>query len=108
MRTNHTNIINGVLNKVSADVITQKQRAIERVAQSLQYAAPPLEMLQEKNDDTEWQSPVRDAVDIFIDAMVKRARWRRQGNFYGEPEFSARAYTMNPHEWNALYRQIYV
>ncbi|CAM9340148.1 unnamed protein product, partial [Ectocarpus fasciculatus] len=73
VRFNSLNIFTDVLQKISADVISRKQRAIERIAHRLQYAVPPLDLLRDEGDETVWDSPVEDAVDIFMDAMVTRA-----------------------------------
>lgn len=108
VRFNSLNIFTDVLQKISADVISRKQRAIERIAHRLQYAVPPLDLLRDEGDETVWDSPVEDAVDIFMDAMVTRAGYRRSGNFYGESVFAAPAYVMNPHTWVQKYKSIYI
>lgn len=84
-----------------------KQQAIARIASTLQYSVPPVELLQNRSDETVWDSPVRDAVDVFIDAMVRRSSLRRRGEFYGEPELTTHAFTVpDGRTWNNLYKSI--
>ena len=89
-------------------MILKKQRAIERIAPMLQYSVPPLELLQDNEDETVWESPVRDAVDILIDAMVNRAGLRRNGLFENETFLNSLPYNIDPPKWNLRYSNVYI
>ena len=60
------------LRAISATVIRKKQQAIERLAPRLQYSAPPLELLKNKYDTTQWDPPFEDGVDAILDGMFER------------------------------------
>jgi hypothetical protein len=62
-----------LLNSIPYSVIVKKQEAIESIAPQLQYSIPPLEMLQDRNDERVWDPPFRDAVDVMIDGFIQRA-----------------------------------
>lgn len=62
-----------ILNGISAETIKLKQIAIAKYAPQIQYSAPPLEYLQNKNDVTPWDPPFKDGVDTTLDGMFKRA-----------------------------------
>lgn len=102
------NMFTEVLEKISPEDIAKKQQRIADVAHQLQYSVPPLRLLKDKSDETVWVSPVRDAVDVFIDAMVSRAYLRRKGEFYGESALNTLPFLTDPQSWNNRYKQIYV
>ena len=62
-----------VLNSINSNIIKLKQKAIELLAPRLQYAIPPIHLLYNKSDDTQWDPPFKDAVDMTIDGMFRRA-----------------------------------
>lgn len=107
LRYRTIDIFKDVLETITPETILQKQRAIERVAPSLQYSVPPVERLRDRSDTAPWSSPVRDAVDVFIDAMSRRAAFRREGQFTAEPEFAEPAYIMEAKAWNVRYKDIF-
>jgi hypothetical protein len=108
VRTHKTNIFTDVLEKVSAAVIARKQRAIERLAPGLQYSTPPPAALADPLDEAVWSSPVRDAVEIFIDGMANRAQLRRRGQLSAEEVFNTPAYQMDKYKWLAKYSEVII
>lgn len=54
--------------------VAVKQRIIAKVAPLLQYSMPPLHRLKTAYDETTWDPPFLDAVDLALDGMVERAQ----------------------------------
>lgn len=55
-----------LLQSIPADVIASKQRALARVAPRVQYAMPPVHLLSNISDETPWDPPYPDAVDMAV------------------------------------------
>eukprot|EP00602_Paraphysomonas_sp_CaronLab_P005410 CAMPEP_0185021362 /NCGR_PEP_ID=MMETSP1103-20130426/4054_1 /TAXON_ID=36769 /ORGANISM="Paraphysomonas bandaiensis, Strain Caron Lab Isolate" /LENGTH=455 /DNA_ID=CAMNT_0027552847 /DNA_START=102 /DNA_END=1466 /DNA_ORIENTATION=+ len=71
---------------ISPETIRRKQRAIAELAPRLQYSMPPLHMLSNISDETPWDPPFRDAVDVMLDGMVDRAEKLARNESTGYPE----------------------
>jgi xyloglucan galactosyltransferase MUR3 len=74
------------LRAIPSETIRRKQRAIALLAPSLQYSMPPLAFLQNASDETRWDPPFRDAVDVMLDGMAERVRRTRENISTGIPE----------------------
>ena len=61
-----------VLLNIPSDVIKLKQEALARVAPRVQYAMPPLKLLDDPADETPWDPPFPDGVDITLDGLFER------------------------------------
>ena len=61
-----------ILNAIPKDIIKLKQDAIALLAPRLQYAIPPLEKLKNRSDESLWDPPFKDAVDLTLDGMFTR------------------------------------
>jgi hypothetical protein len=62
-----------VLLGISSDVIKMKQEALAMIAPRIQYAMPPPEYLVNRYDETIWDPPFKDGVELTIDGLFKRA-----------------------------------
>ena len=92
-----------LLLSIPADVIRQKQKALEKVAPRIQYAMPPLHMLSNISDESRWDPPFPDAVDMAIDGLMKRARLLIEKKPSGIPEI-----LMTLGEWNEKYNSFII
>ena len=63
-----------VIASIPPNVIFKKQTAIAALAPRLQYAAPPIEMLRHKRDETVWDPPFRDAAEVALMGMFEHAQ----------------------------------
>jgi len=54
--------------------VAQRQKLIAELAPTLQYSMPPTQLLTDIADETPWDPPFRDAVDITIDGVFDRAQ----------------------------------
>lgn len=61
-----------VLMNIPKDIIRMKQEALAKVAPRVQYAMPPLASLQDPSDETPWDPPFPDGVDITLDGLFER------------------------------------
>ena len=61
-----------VLLGISSDVIKMKQEALAMIAPRIQYAMPPPEYLIDRYDETIWDPPFKDGVELTIDGLFKR------------------------------------
>ncbi len=61
-----------VLLNIPSDIIKLKQEALARVAPRVQYAMPPLKLLEDPADETPWDPPFPDGVDIILDGLFER------------------------------------
>ena len=61
-----------VLLGISSDVIKMKQEALAMIAPRIQYAMPPPEYLIDRYDETIWDPPFKDGVELIIDGLFKR------------------------------------
>jgi hypothetical protein len=61
-----------VLLKIPPEVIYAKQLALAEVAPRVQYAVPPLILLENKYDETIWDPPFYDAAEIALDGFFER------------------------------------
>jgi hypothetical protein len=87
-----------LLLSIPPEVIRQKQQALERVAPRVQYAMPPLNLLANISDETRWDPPFPDAVDMAINGLVKRAELVKKKQPSGIPET-----LMALGDWNTKY-----
>ena len=62
-----------VLLAISPEVIRKKQEVLAVIAPRVQYAMPPPEYLFDKYDNTTWDPPFKDGVELTLDGMFKRA-----------------------------------
>ena len=86
------------LEKVSPEVIKMKQQKIAQVAKRLQYALPPLTLLNDTKDATPWEPPFPDGVDRILDGCFNRSMYAIRNQTTGIPRR-----TMNLREWSAEY-----
>ena len=63
-----------ILRKIPAEVIVKKQKAIAKAAPRMQYAVPPLHLMKDRSDNTTWDPPFHDGVDVALDGMFERAQ----------------------------------
>lgn len=71
------NLKNGMmayLESISLVDIAQKQKLISELAPTLQYSMPPTQFLADIADETPWDPPFRDAMDVTIDGMYDRVQ----------------------------------
>jgi hypothetical protein len=68
------------LRKIPKDVIAKKQAAIAKAAPRMQYAVPPMHLMQDRFDNTTWDPPFHDGVDVALDGMFERAANMVRGN----------------------------
>lgn len=87
-----------LLLSIPASVIKEKQAALARVAPRVQYAMPPLHLLADIDDETRWDPPFPDAVDMAINGLMKRASLLKKNMPTGIPET-----LMTLGEWNTKY-----
>jgi hypothetical protein len=71
---------------IPQEIVRRKQSAIAWLAPTLQYSMPPLALLQNISDETRWDPPFRDAVDVMLDGLVERVRRIRRNISTGIPE----------------------
>jgi hypothetical protein len=62
-----------VLLAISPEVIRKKQEVLAVVAPRVQYAMPPPELLRDRRDNTTWDPPFKDGVELTLDGMFTRA-----------------------------------
>ena len=86
------------LTSLSPRVIERKQQAIAELAPRLQYSMPPLELLANISDETTWDPPFEDAVDVLLNGFAERARKIMQNMSSGIPEV-----LMSYSEWSQRY-----
>lgn len=86
------------LETVSPEVIKMKQQKIAEVAPRLQYALPPLKLLNDTKDATQWEPPFPDGVDRILDGCFNRSMYAIRNQTTGIPRR-----TMNLREWSAEY-----
>jgi hypothetical protein len=63
-----------VLNSISPEIIVKKQAALAILAPKVQYSIPPLELLKNISDETPWDPPFKDGVDMTLDGMFDRVQ----------------------------------
>lgn len=61
-----------VLLAISPEVIRKKQQVLAGVAPRMQYAMPPPERLLDRYDNTTWDPPFKDGVELTLDGMFTR------------------------------------
>ena len=61
-----------VLLAISPEVIRKKQEALALLAPRVQYAMPPVELLQDRFDATTWDPPFEDGVEITLNGLFER------------------------------------
>lgn len=74
-----------VLMEIPADVIKKKQQAIARYAPRIQYAIPPLELLRNRSDETPWDPPFPDGVEVLVDGLFTRVKRLHSNQSTGIP-----------------------
>ena len=88
------------LRSIPESVIRTKQNAISSVALGLQYSAPPIESLKNIFDNSTWDPPMPDAVDLFLDGAFKRASNLVKNISHDIPEVM-----ISRNDWRLRYRQ---
>jgi len=63
-----------VLNSISPEIIAKKQAALSILAPKVQYSIPPLGLLKNISDETPWDPPFKDGVDMTLDGMFDRVQ----------------------------------
>ena len=63
-----------ILLKIPEDVIAKKQAAIAKAAPRMQYSVPPLHLVQDRFDNTTWDPPFHDGVDVALDGLFERTQ----------------------------------
>lgn len=58
------------IESIPLSVIAKKQKKIASLGFRLQYSVPPLAYLQNRSDETLWDPPFPDAVDLMLDGMI--------------------------------------
>ena len=61
-----------ILSKIPDTTIRLKQQAIARLAPRLQYAMPPPDLLKNRSDETPWDPPFPDGVEVILDGLFLR------------------------------------
>ena len=61
-----------VLLAISPEVIRKKQEALALLAPRVQYAMPPVELLQDRFDATTWDPPFEDGVEVTLNGLFER------------------------------------
>lgn len=61
-----------ILTKIPPETIRAKQLAIARLAPRIQYAMPPLKLLENRSDETPWDPPFVDGVEVTLDGLFLR------------------------------------
>jgi len=102
VRSGRLNFMDVLLN-ISAEVIYSKQRAIERLAPRVQYAVPPLQLLEDRADESPWDPPFRDGVDVLLDGMFNRTERLLLNQRTGVP-----SRVMKASAWSQLYDEVIV
>lgn len=74
--TSSFNIISFIQSIAQSD-ISKKQKNISFLAYRLQYSAPPLHYLRNRSDETTWDPPFPDGVDVMLDGMIGLASVRQ-------------------------------
>ncbi len=72
VRSNKIDLMNILLN-IPPEVIYAKQIALAEVAPRVQYAIPPPSYLVDRYDETRWDPPFHDAVEIAVDGFFERS-----------------------------------
>ena len=62
-----------VLLAISPEVIRKKQEVLATIAPRVQYAMPPPERLADRYDNSTWDPPFKDGVELTLDGMFARA-----------------------------------
>lgn len=70
--TSSFNIVSFIESIPEAD-ITKKQQKIASLGYRLQYSVPPLIYLQNRSDETPWDPPFPDGVDVMLNGMISLA-----------------------------------
>jgi hypothetical protein len=97
IRSNKLNLMD-VLNAIPAETIRLKQIAIAKYAPSIQYSAPPLDLLKNRSDVTPWDPPFRDGVDCTLDGLFVRTGHSVRNQSTGIPHR-----LMTSREWSKEY-----
>ncbi len=87
-----------VLLSIKPDVIAAKQRALARVAPRVQYAVPPINLLQDRFDETPWEPPFADAAELTL-----RGLFARTANMVANRSTGIPARLMSGREWSQEY-----
>lgn len=74
-----------ILTKIPPETIRLKQQAIARLAPRIQYAMPPLELLRNRSDQTPWDPPFPDGVEVALDGIFLRTAKAVQNASTGIP-----------------------
>lgn len=90
-----------ILLAIRPDVIEKKQRAIEVLASSLQYAIPPFHLLLNDSDTTPWEPPKPDAVSRALGGMFDRVNKVLKNVSTGIPHR-----LMSSQEWSQEYSAV--
>lgn len=58
------------IESIPSSVVEGKRRKIALLGYQLQYSVPPLQYLQNRSDETPWDPPYPDGVDVMLDGMI--------------------------------------
>jgi hypothetical protein len=92
-----------ILKSIKPEVIKKKQQLLELLAPRIQYAIPPIESLKNKSDETPWDPPFKDAVEVALEGMFDRAQ-RAVNN---EPTHLPRV-MLTEQGWRDRYKEVLV
>lgn len=92
-----------ILKAIKPDVIKKKQQLLELLAPRIQYAIPPIELLKNRSDETPWDPPFKDAVEVALEGMFDRAH-RAVNN---QPTLIPRV-MLTEQGWRDRYKQVLV
>ncbi len=92
-----------VLLNIHPEIIRRKQIALAEVAPRVQYAIPPLSLLENRFDETVWDPPFADAAEIALDGFFKRTEHMVKNESTGIPHR-----LMSGREWGAEYDMVKV
>ena len=87
-----------ILTAIPLETIRLKQIAISKIAPHIQYAMPPLDLLKNKSDITQWEPPFKDGVDYTLDGMFVRTFHAINNQSTGIPHR-----VMTSREWSKEY-----
>ena len=62
-----------VLRDIKPEVVKKKQALIAKLAPIMQYSAPPLKVLENRNDQATWDPPFEDGVDAILNGIFIRS-----------------------------------
>jgi len=102
VRSNQVDFMN-VLKAISPEVIRKKQEMLAIVAPRVQYAMPAPQYLQDRYDNTTWDPPFKDGVELTLDGMFRRAHAVTHNHSTGLP-----ARLMSGREWGREYNMVRV